>query len=231
MEKQKIKGIAEILFVVLFFIGVIMFLFDKEIMPVDLWTFLFFASVIVIAYIEYTTPVPIPKVANDVSQTPVSISEHFTKVLNSLDLKSKNLYLNDGSHNDVIELHKRYMTTLMPGETILAVVNYKLLGGLSGRFGWSGICITECFLHCYLIQNNILAGLWPKPVKFKIPFSALESVNIGNEDGCFGMGYVGHELLLNGHVCGFLRLGTSVVPDTNLKEQLNTLFTEILKKN
>ena len=119
----------------------------------------------------------------------------------------------------------------MPGETILAVVNYKLLGGLSGRFGWSGLCITECFLHCYLIQNNILAGLWPKPVKFKIPFSALESVNIGNEDGCFGMGYVGHELLLNGHVCGFLRLGTSVVPDTNLKEQLNILFTEILKKN
>lgn len=230
MNKQEIKLVAEILFVILFLIGVIMWWFDTAIMSVDMWTSFVLILIAIIAYIEYTTPVPIPQVANDVmNKTPVSVSEKFTKVITSIDSKSKNLYLNDGTHNEVIELHKKYMTNLAADETILAVVNYKVLGGVLGRFGWSGICITDCFLHCYLIQNNILAGVWPKPVKFRVPFSALTSVSIGDEDGCIGTGYVGHELLLNGQTCGFLRLGTSVVPDTSLKEQLNEVFTKILK--
>ncbi|MCM1032089.1 MAG: hypothetical protein NC410_11685 [Oscillibacter sp.] len=139
-------------------------------------------------------------------------------------IKSSNVYLLDDITPKLLALHqKRYAAQMGNNERPLLVVNKSILGTIGG-YGWSGLLITDKKIYYKCIKDAFYAGLVALSVKGEIPLEQISSINIGEHDACFGVAYMGHQLVINGKVLGLLRMGGSVEFDDKAIEELNQIF-------
>ena len=63
----------------------------------------------------------------------------------------------------------------------------------------------------------------------EIALDAIQSVNIGAHDHCYGTAYIGHQLVVNGKVAGLLRMGAGIVYDEETIDYLDNMFSACFK--
>ncbi len=138
-------------------------------------------------------------------------------------VKSKNLYIKEQITPELIAKHKNMYAQMQAEEKCLLIVNKKILGSL-GAYGFSGIVISNKFLYYKCIKDSFFSSIYAKSIAGKISLQDIVSISIGKHDHCYGPGYMGHQLIINGKVIGLLRMGGSMEYDEALIHNLGYFF-------
>ena len=142
--------------------------------------------------------------------------------------KSKSVFLAGDIPAKVLDCHKKRHAAFEPSEKVLMAVNHKIIGSFGG-YMWSGLLVTYSRLYFKCIKDSFLSGLVPLSTKDSLPLMEINSIEIGEHDGCFGTAYIGHQLIINNEVKGLLRMGGDMMYDEKMIDELNSLFQSISK--
>lgn len=140
---------------------------------------------------------------------------------------SDSLYFTEEIDSKLREAIEKWYAPIPQNEEILLFTNK-----IGKSFFWyflTGICITNAALYCRLQADTFLSSLTFRIKKSIIPLTEINTISIG--DDCYGYrySYQGHQLIINGKVVGLIRMGTSIVYDEDMINELTEIFNALNK--
>lgn len=150
------------------------------------------------------------------------------KLTNSIEnLKSiktsSNLYMNDMITAKKLNKHSSYASLNNEEKPLIMVDYYLFLFGMP-----SGILITDQHLYYKCMKKTAMFKDLTMPFNTTTGKIALEDINeifIGNHlIGGMQPQYIGHELIINGYVLGYVRMGGGMTWSDELINNLNIIF-------
>lgn len=139
--------------------------------------------------------------------------------------KSKYIFILEGINKKLLSFHQKcYSITIPEDEKPLMVINHNIPGTIGGRFGWSGMLLTDKKLYFKCLKDSCWSSLIPQTVTGVIPLEKVNSISLGDIDHCLGSAYIGHQLIINGKIVGLLRMGGSIPCDDKTIEGIVMIF-------
>lgn len=152
------------------------------------------------------------------------IKESILDYVHKSKISEKDIIVGDAITAKELANHK--YAVLQSDEIALVLINKP------GKLLKTGMVITNKRIYYSTLKRSFWTSMLQailKPITGSVEFNQMEHFQIGEHDSCLGSDYVGHDLEINQHTIGLLRMGKGITLNEKMIEFINGLSEHLVK--